>query len=84
MRKLKWREVASFRALYGTVSQVNHDALLFPNTLFTLNKGPYMEAGAGIENIFRFFRVDAFWRLSYLDQPRVKPFGIRVSLQVLF
>jgi len=84
MRKLKWREVASFRCVYGSVSQENRDALLFPSTLFTLNNGPYMEAGAGIENIFRFFRVDCFWRLTYLDNPRVKPFGVRVSLQVLF
>ena len=84
MRKLKWREVASFRCVYGSVSQENRDALLFPSTLFTLNQGPYMEAGAGIENIFRFFRVDCFWRLTYLDNPRVKPFGVRVSLQVLF
>jgi len=84
MRKLKWREVASFRCVYGSVSQENRDALLFPSTLFTLNNGPYMEAGAGIENIFRLFRVDCFWRLTYLDNPRVKPFGVRVSLQVLF
>ncbi len=43
-----------------------------------------MEAGAGIENIFKFFRIDAFWRLSYLDHPNVAPVGIRFSLQILF
>jgi len=84
MRKLKWREVASFRAVYGSVSNSNKQALVFPSTLYTLNRGPYMEAGAGIENIFRFFRVDCFWRLTYLDNPRVKPVGVRVALQVLF
>lgn len=84
MRKLKWREVASFRAVYGSVSNSNKDALVFPSTLYSLNRGPYMEAGAGIENIFRFFRVDCFWRLTYLDNPRVKPVGVRISLQVLF
>lgn len=84
MRKLKWREVASFRAVYGSVSNSNKQTLVFPSTLYTLNRGPYMEAGAGIENIFRFFRVDCFWRLTYLDNPRVKPVGVRVSLQVLF
>lgn len=84
MRKLNWREVASFRCVWGSVNKSNQDELLFPTTLFTLNKGPYMEAGAGIENIFRFFRVDCFWRLTYLDNPRVKPFGVRISVQVLF
>jgi hypothetical protein len=84
MRKLKWREVASFRMVYGSVSDSNRKSLVFPSTLYSLDKGPYMEAGAGIENIFRFFRVDCFWRLSYLDNPRVKPVGVRISLQVLF
>ena len=28
---------------------------------------PYYEAGVGIENIFKLFRVDAMWRFSYLD-----------------
>jgi Family of unknown function (DUF5686)/CarboxypepD_reg-like domain len=93
MRKLKWREVASFKWLVGTVSEENRRELIFPNTLYSLNRGPYMEAGVGIENIFRFFRVDGFWRLSYLDHPNanpnanratVSPFGIRFSLQILF
>lgn len=84
MRKLKWREVASFRCVFGTVSQANRDALQFPSTLYSLNRGPYMEVGAGIENIFRFFRVDCFWRLTYLDNPKAKPVGVRISLQVLF
>jgi hypothetical protein len=93
MRKLKWREVASFKWLVGSVSQRNRNELVFPTTLHSLNRGPYMEAGVGIENIFRFIRVDALWRLSYLDHPNanpnakrttVSPFGIRVTLQVLF
>lgn len=84
MRKLKWREVATFKWLVGSVNERNRNELLFPTGLYTLSHGPYMEAGAGIENIFKFFRVDCFWRLSYLDNPNVKPVGIRVSLQVIF
>ena len=84
MRKLKWREVASFKYLVGSVQQKNRNELLFPGSLSPLNRGPYMEAGVGIENIFKFLRVDAFWRLSYLSNPNVKPFGVRVSMQILF
>lgn len=84
MRKLKWREVASFKWLVGSVSPANRKELVFPGTLYTLNRGPYMEVGAGLENIFKFFRVDAFWRLSYLDHPNVAPVGVRFSLQVIF
>ncbi len=84
MRKLKWREVGTFKWLVGSVSPKNKSEMVFPSTLYTLNRGPYMEAAAGIENIFKFFRVDCFWRLSYLDHPNVSPVGIRISLQVLF
>ncbi len=84
MRKLKWREVATFKWLVGSVNNTNKNEIIFPTDLYTLNRGPYMEAGAGIENIFKFFRIDAFWRLSYLDHPEVAPVGIRFSLQILF
>ena len=40
------------------------------------------------ENIFKFLRVDAIWRLSYLGNEfkniRVAPFGIRAKLQFDF
>lgn len=84
LKKLKWREVGSFRCVFGSVNQSNKDVLTFPSTLYTLNKGPFMEAGAGIENIFRFFRVDYFWRLTYRDNPGINPIGLRVSVQILF
>jgi hypothetical protein len=38
----------------------------------------------GVENIFKFFRVDAIWRLTYLDNPDVLPFGIFVKMQIQF
>ncbi|HLG02274.1 MAG TPA: DUF5686 family protein [Bacteroidia bacterium] len=84
MRKLKWREIASFKWLTGTVSNRSRQEILFPPTLYSLSRGPYMEAGVGLENVFKFFRIDCFWRLAYLDNPRVQPVGLRVSLQVMF
>ena len=84
LRKLKWREVVTGKALIGTVSKKSKEVLIFPETLTSLNKGPYYEAGVGIENIFKVFRVDALWRLSYLDRPNISKFGIRGSLQLIF
>jgi hypothetical protein len=84
MRKLKWREVVTAKALWGRVGSKNQNTLLFPSTLNTLNKGPYYEAGVGIENIFKVLRFDALWRLSYLDKPNISKFGIRGSLQLSF
>ncbi len=84
LRKLKWREVLSAKALIGRVNNKNRELLIFPTTLSALDKGPYYEIGAGIENIFKIFRVDALWRLSYLDRPNIAKFGIRGSIQLIF
>jgi len=84
MRRLKWREVVGGKALIGRVNDKNRQLLIFPNSLYDLRRAPYFEATAGIENIFKVFRVDGIWRLAYLDNPRVTPFSIRFSLQFVF
>ena len=47
-----------------------------------------MEVSAGVENIFKVIRIDALWRLSYLDNKstniNVLRFGIRAKLQFEF
>jgi hypothetical protein len=83
LRKLNWREVVSGNILYGSLSEKNESVMVFPEGLTSLGK-PYYEAGVGIENIFKLFRVDAMWRFSYLDHPFVVPFGIRVSMHLSF
>ncbi|MEI7595302.1 MAG: DUF5686 family protein [Bacteroidota bacterium] len=83
MRKLKWREVALVKGVVGSVSDKNRAIMTFPNTLSGISK-PYFEVGAGIENIFKIIRIDALWRLSYLDKPNITKFGIRASLQFTF
>ncbi|MFN5325466.1 MAG: DUF5686 family protein [Bacteroidota bacterium] len=84
LRKLKWREVASLRAVYGGLSKANRDLLVNPNEIGSLSAKPYAEAGFGIENIFKLLRFDFLYRLSYLDNPDIAKFGIRGSLQITF
>ncbi len=84
LRKLKWREVVTGKALFGTVSDKNRQAMVFPTSLNALTRGPYVEASAGVENIFRIFRFDIVWRLSYLDNPNISKYGLRGSIQVNF
>ncbi|MCX6296754.1 MAG: DUF5686 family protein [Bacteroidetes bacterium] len=84
MRKLKWREVVGAKALIGRVNDANKNTLIFPEHLYALNHGPYYEVTTGIENIFKIFRVDAVWRLSYLDNPKAIPFSIKASMQFTF
>src|SRR5512133_96234 len=83
IRRLHWREVVSCNILYGNLSEKNKAVMAFPEGLSALQK-PYYEAGVGIENIFKLFRVDAIWRFSYLDHPNTSPFGIRASMQFSF
>ncbi|NQY68534.1 MAG: hypothetical protein HRT72_12545, partial [Flavobacteriales bacterium] len=67
IRKLKWRTVANVKGVYGSVRDKHQDILLFPNQGVNLAKKPYVEAGVGLENIFKIVRIDAIWRLSYRD-----------------
>jgi hypothetical protein len=82
-RKLKLREVIHAKALAGSLKSENVDYFDFPYSLSGLNN-PYFEAGIGVENIIKFIRVDAVWRLSHLDKPNVQTFGIRAKLQIYF
>lgn len=87
LRKLKWREVAHLRAVYGTLTDKNKAFSQFPDQLRSFKGIPYWEAGAGIENIFTFVRVDAIWRLTHLNdevQQKPSPFGVFVSLNFTF
>ncbi|MEE4196435.1 MAG: DUF5686 family protein [Bacteroidales bacterium] len=83
MRKLKWREVVSGKALIGSLSNRHEEIMDFPKGLYQVND-PYLEAGVGIENIFKIFRVDAWWRLSYLDHENIERFGLRATVQIIF
>ena len=83
MRKLKWREVGFVKALVGDVDKETLEFSGFPEDSYVISK-PYIEAGLGVENIFKVVRVDFVWRLSYLDHPGAKPFGVRASLQFDF
>lgn len=89
MRRLKWREVVSAKALVGGYDEAN-DQILSRDfnydgqpDIYTLTK-PYVEAALGVENIFKVLRVDALWRLSYLDHDNIVKFGLRATFQVNF
>jgi hypothetical protein len=86
---LKLREIVSFRGMYGSLSDRNNPAnanglFRFPSGSYTMGKDPYMEAGVGVENIFKVLRVDYVWRLTYLNHPGIDKGGIRVVLDFGF
>lgn len=90
IKHLKWREFLSFKVLYGGLRTEN-DPLQskglyqFPlgsngNTgTYGLGSTPYVEAGAGVGNIFKVLRVDLIRRFNYLQHGGVSPYGIKLS-----
>jgi hypothetical protein len=89
MKRLKWRSLVTFRGVIGDMSQANkiangyYDSTI--NYHFTIpSKKPYMEAGFGIDNIFHLIRIDAVWRLNYLNNPDISRFGIKGSIELKF
>jgi len=79
-KKLKWRELIWVKSLAGSLSIENQQYAQFPSFSYVLKK-PYIEAGIGIENIFKFFRIDGVWRFSYLDHPGVVKFQPMFTVQ---
>lgn len=53
------------------------------NTITTFNalsyEKPYIELSYGIENIFKFIRVDLVHRLNYLNLPNTRQFTLKIS-----
>lgn len=91
IKRLKLREIFSFKALVGGLSDKNNpaknsDLYRFPQTGLCriMDKTPYMEIGAGIDNIFTILRVDYIWRLTYRHTPDAPDGGLRVSLHFSF
>ena len=89
MRRLKWREVASAKAVVGGYD-LRNDLILSRDVngdgkpdIYTLEK-PFVEAAIGVENIFKVLRIDFIWRLTYLDNPNIVKYGLRAKLQFEF
>ena len=89
IKRLKWREVLTCRGIWGDLSEKNLPASsnrlhLFPTGSGLMGEKPYIEVGAGIENIFKVLRIDYVHRLTYRDNPNGDNDGIRISLHVTF
>ena len=92
VKKLKLREVVSWKGVYGRLSDRNRPSaenglLAFPEGINTvgMHRGPYMELSAGLDNIIKCLRVEYVWRLSYLDVPyKIDRHGLRIALHFSF
>lgn len=91
VKAAKLREVICFKGIYGGLSDRNKPELhgnlfRFPADSGTcyMEREPYMEISAGLDNIFTILRVDYVWRLTYRDTPGADRSGVRISLHFTF
>ncbi len=91
IKKLKLREVVSFRGLLSHLSRKNNpeycnELYRFPYDAHVgeMHGLPYMEAGVGLDNIFTFLRLDYVWRLTYRNAPNTDKSGLRINVHFTF
>lgn len=91
IKKLKLREIVTFKGLMGGLSPRNNpernpELYQFPEDAHSrvMGKKPYMEIGVGLDNILMFFRVDYVWRLTYRDTPGCDKSGVRFAFHFSF
>jgi hypothetical protein len=89
LNKLKWRLLATSNVIMGGLRQSNRDLIsdftpdgreALPAGFFKNGK-PYIELGYGVENIFKFLRVDFVHRVSYLENTDSRKFGVLFTAQ---
>ncbi len=93
IKKLGLREIVGFRGLWGNLNRSNTPGendpslFIFPDDagIVKMDKGPYMEISAGLDNVFRILRLEYVWRLSYLNVPyEIDRHGLRLAMHFSF
>lgn len=83
IKKLKWRLVVSAQSVWGDISDQQREVMLLPESTRSFGNVPYVESAIGIENIFKFIRVDAIWRMTHLEDG-MPPVGVRAKFTIRF
>jgi hypothetical protein len=92
VKKLKLRELLTFKVLYGSLRKTNNpdyqnNLFKFPTDIngipltYTFENQPYVEAGIGVSNILKIFRVDLVRRFTYRNNPYITGTGFLVQFR---
>jgi hypothetical protein len=96
IKKLKWRLIGSANVLMGSQRSANQEIMKEVDnpsrpkfvdrySFDSLDPSkPFAEVGYGIDNIFKVFRLQAFHRLTYLDNPKAERFRVMASVNLSF
>jgi hypothetical protein len=81
LKRSYMREVLSARFMLGSVSDKHQQVIAYP-TVVTKMKNPYLELGAGVENILSVLHVEAFWRITPQSVIGAPTFGLKAQLKL--
>ena len=95
IKNLKLREVLYCRGLWGSLSDKNNPSIDMSGKIFsfptdkskatgTVMNEPFVELGAGIENIFKIASVSFFKRMTYKNSPDVDQWGLRIAVHLQY
>ncbi len=76
INKLGIRSLLYYKGLWSQLSEENENTFLLPNNAADLD-GFFMEAGVGLENILKFFRIDFMWRITQRSNPDVNKWALK-------
>ena len=86
-RKLKFRQFYNAKILYGKLSDENKLINKVAEGAFkTIGDKAYIELGTGVDNIFKFLRIDCVWRVAPKPLPdnKFQRFAVFGSFRVTF
>ncbi|MCW3787064.1 DUF5686 family protein [Plebeiibacterium sediminum] len=81
LKRLGFREVVSAKAMIGSLNEKQLGGIDMPAEARSAD-GTYLEVGAGVENVLRFFRVEGIWRVAPKSIQGAPDFGIRILFEV--
>ena len=95
IKNLKLREVLYCRGIWGSLSDNNNPSIAKSDNIFsfptdkskatgTIMNEPFVEVGAGIENIFKIASISYFRRLTYKNSPDVDQWGLRIAVHLQY
>lgn len=95
INNLKLREVLYCRGTWGSLSDQNNPAIDTSGKIFsyptdrskatgTVMDEPFVEIGAGIENIFKLMSINWFKRMTYKNSPNVDQWGLRIAVHLQY
>lgn len=95
LKKLKLREVLYCRGTWGSLSDYNNPTIDTSGKIFsyptdrskatgTVMTEPFVELGAGVENIFKIASINFFKRMTYKNSPDVDQWGLRIAVHLQY